>query len=80
MNHYLRVGGVVELSTVDIPQRACSVVFLAGCNFDCVFCQNSTLIPTNSGELIELTKLVNEISKNTPRYMYPPCYVDVPAY
>lgn len=64
MTHYLRIGGVVELSTVDIPQRACSVVFLAGCNFDCVFCQNSTLIPTNSGELIELTKLVNEISKN----------------
>lgn len=64
MKQYLRIGGIVELSTVDIPQRACSVVFLAGCNFDCVFCQNSTLIPTNSGELIELTKLLDVIFKN----------------
>lgn len=64
MKQYLRIGGVVELSTVDIPQRACSVVFLAGCNFNCVFCQNSTLIPANSGELIELNKLLNEIYKN----------------
>jgi pyruvate formate lyase activating enzyme len=64
MKHYLRIGSVVELSTVDIPKRACSVVFLAGCNFNCVFCQNSTLIPVNSGDLIELTKLLNMIYKN----------------
>ncbi len=64
MKHFLRIGGFVELSTVDIPKRACCVVFLAGCNFDCVFCQNSTLIPIDSGDLIELTKLVSEISKN----------------
>jgi pyruvate formate lyase activating enzyme len=64
MKHYLRSGGIVELSTVDIPKRACSVVFLAGCNFNCVFCQNSTLIPVNSGDLIELTKLLNMIFKN----------------
>jgi pyruvate formate lyase activating enzyme len=64
MKNYLRIGGFVELSTVDIPKRACSVLFLAGCNFDCTFCQNSSLIPLNSGDLIELTKLVNEISKN----------------
>jgi pyruvate formate lyase activating enzyme len=64
MKHYLKIGGLIELSTVDIPKRACSVVFLAGCNFDCIFCQNSSLIPTDSGDLIELTKLVNEISKN----------------
>ncbi|MFX1519462.1 MAG: radical SAM protein, partial [Promethearchaeota archaeon] len=64
MKHYLKIGGLIELSTVDIPKRACSVVFLAGCNFDCIFCQNSSLIPTDSGDLIELTKLVTEISKN----------------
>jgi pyruvate formate lyase activating enzyme len=64
MKHYLKIGGLIELSTVDIPKRACSVVFLAGCNFDCIFCQNSSLIPTDSGDLIELTKLVNEITKN----------------
>jgi len=64
MNYYLKIGGLIELSTVDIPMRACSVVFLAGCNFDCVYCQNSSLIPADSGDLIELTKLVSEISKN----------------
>jgi pyruvate formate lyase activating enzyme len=64
MKHYLRIGGLVELSTVDIPFRACCVVFLTGCNFDCVFCQNSSLIPTNSGHLIEFKELVNEIFKN----------------
>jgi pyruvate formate lyase activating enzyme len=64
MKHYLRIGGFIELSTVDIPSRACCVVFLAGCNFDCIFCQNSSLIPLNSGYLIELKELENEISTN----------------
>ncbi|MHA2061070.1 MAG: anaerobic ribonucleoside-triphosphate reductase activating protein [Candidatus Sifarchaeia archaeon] len=64
MKHCLRIGGFVELSTVDIPKRACSVVFFAGCNFDCIFCQNSSLIPLNSGDLIELKKLIDDISKN----------------
>jgi pyruvate formate lyase activating enzyme len=64
MKNHVRIGGLVELSTVDIPKKACCVIFLAGCNFDCTYCQNSSFIPLNSGESIDLTRLINEISEN----------------
>lgn len=50
----LRLGGVLDLSTVDWPGRPCAVVFLAGCNFRCPFCQNSSLMPPDSGELVSV--------------------------
>jgi pyruvate formate lyase activating enzyme len=45
----VRLGGFLDLSTSDWPGRPCAVVFFAGCNFRCPFCQNSSLIPLDSG-------------------------------
>ncbi|MEM4699513.1 MAG: anaerobic ribonucleoside-triphosphate reductase activating protein [Candidatus Nezhaarchaeales archaeon] len=50
----LRLGGILDLSTVDWPGRPCAVVFLAGCNFRCPFCQNSSLIPLDSGSVVSV--------------------------
>ncbi|MCX8204473.1 MAG: anaerobic ribonucleoside-triphosphate reductase activating protein [Candidatus Nezhaarchaeota archaeon] len=50
----VRLGGILGLSTVDWPGRPCTVVFFAGCNFRCPFCQNSTLIPLDSGEVVDV--------------------------
>lgn len=50
----LRLGDVLDLSTVDWPGRPCAVVFLAGCNFRCPFCQNSALVPMEAGREVSV--------------------------
>ena len=37
-------GGIQELTLLDYPDKTACTVFAAGCNFDCPFCQNSSLI------------------------------------
>jgi pyruvate formate lyase activating enzyme len=46
----MRLGGVVETSTIDWYGNVSFVVFFAGCNFRCPYCQNASLIPLDSGE------------------------------
>jgi len=52
-----RLGGFLDLSTSDWPGRPCAVVFFAGCNFRCPFCQNSSLIPLDSGREVGVEEL-----------------------
>lgn len=42
------------MSTVDWYGNVSMVVFFAGCNIRCPYCQNSGLIPLNSGEEVDL--------------------------
>lgn len=44
----MRIAGFTRNSFVDYPGRIASVVFLAGCNYDCFFCHNRSIIPTGS--------------------------------
>jgi pyruvate formate lyase activating enzyme len=60
----LRIGGVTDLSTVDWYGYLSMVIFWAGCNFRCPYCQNSSLIPLDSGELIDLVFLRERIEKS----------------
>lgn len=57
----IRVGGVTDMSTVDWYGCLSMVVFCAGCNFRCPYCQNSGLIPFDSGELVALDFLRGRI-------------------
>ncbi|MFH0896584.1 MAG: anaerobic ribonucleoside-triphosphate reductase activating protein [Candidatus Bathyarchaeota archaeon] len=54
----IRVGSLLDLSTIDWPNHITLMLFCSGCNFHCPFCMNATLIPADSGgeigiELIE---------------------------
>ena len=49
-----RVGGITDMSTVDWYGCLSMVVFWAGCNFRCPYCQNSALIPFDAGESVSL--------------------------
>ena len=52
----MRIGGYEKLSTVDYPgEMACSI-FLVGCNFNCGYCHNPSLISGN-GEYIDKKEL-----------------------
>ena len=40
----MRVAGLARCSTVDFPGELAAVVFTPGCNFDCFYCHNRTLL------------------------------------
>lgn len=60
----LRVGGIVDLSTVDWYGNVSLVVFLSGCNFRCPYCQNSSLISRDYGKDLSLEALRKHIDVN----------------
>ncbi|TEU12976.1 anaerobic ribonucleoside-triphosphate reductase activating protein [Candidatus Bathyarchaeota archaeon] len=49
----MRIGGFVDMSTIDWYGNVSLVVFFAGCNFRCPYCQNSSLLPLDSGREVE---------------------------
>ncbi|GAH12395.1 unnamed protein product, partial [marine sediment metagenome] len=40
----MRVGGIVDISTKDIPNKSAMVIFTVGCNLSCGFCHNKYLL------------------------------------
>ena len=48
----IRLGGIVDTSTIDWYGNVSLVAFFAGCNFRCPYCQNSGLIPLDSGKIV----------------------------
>jgi pyruvate formate lyase activating enzyme len=48
----IRLGGVVDTSTIDWYGNVSLVTFFAGCNFRCPYCQNAGLIPLDSGKMV----------------------------
>ncbi|MCD6480271.1 radical SAM protein, partial [Candidatus Bathyarchaeota archaeon] len=64
MAEKMRLGGILDLSTVDWYGNASLIVFFAGCNFRCPYCQNSPLIPTDSGVEVGVEVLRERIEKN----------------
>jgi pyruvate formate lyase activating enzyme len=40
----MHIGGLQKSSLVDYPGKLCSVIFFAGCNFDCPYCHNPGLV------------------------------------
>jgi len=51
---WTRLGGITDMSTVDWYGNVSMVVFFAGCNIRCPYCQNSGLLPFDSGEEVDL--------------------------
>ena len=60
----LRVGGITDMSTVDWYGNVSLIVFCAGCNYRCPYCQNSGLIPLDSGREVDLELLRDRFEAN----------------
>lgn len=60
----MRLGVIIPMSTVDWYGYSSLVVFFAGCNFRCPYCQNSILIPLSSGKEVELERLRSQMEIN----------------
>lgn len=59
-----RIGGTTDLSTIDWHGKVTSMTFFAGCNFRCPYCQNASLIPTESGREMDTDEIFRRIEKN----------------
>jgi len=58
----MRIGGYDKLSTVDYPGEMACAIFLVGCNFNCGYCHNPSLISGDGAyipkeEVMEYLKL-----------------------
>ena len=60
----VRLGGIVDTSTVDWYGKVSTVVFFAGCNFRCPFCQNASLISMGSGKAVSLEYVLDRVRTN----------------
>jgi pyruvate formate lyase activating enzyme len=40
----MNIGGIQKNSFIDYPGKLSCVIFLSGCNFDCPYCHNPTLV------------------------------------
>ena len=60
----MRLGGIVDISTKDIPGRVAMVIFTVGCNFNCEFCHNKHLLKNEIAKQIEVENLIKIIKKN----------------
>ncbi|MBU0929961.1 MAG: anaerobic ribonucleoside-triphosphate reductase activating protein [Nanoarchaeota archaeon] len=58
----IKIGGILDLSTVDYPKKTAAVVFMQGCNFRCPFCYNPDLI-NGKGKEISIKEIVENIKK-----------------
>jgi pyruvate formate lyase activating enzyme len=59
----MRIGGIVDMSTVDWYGNVSLVLFWAGCNIRCPYCHNPTLIPTESGTELSLRYLDDRLKQ-----------------
>lgn len=62
MKDKIRIGGILDLSTVDYPKKVAAVIFMHGCNFRCPFCYNPDLI-NGIGKDVDIKEIANEIKK-----------------
>jgi len=60
----MKVGGIIDISTKDIPNKSSMVIFTVGCNFRCEFCQNKYLLYSGVGKSVELNELIKTIRSN----------------
>jgi len=60
----VRLGGFVDISTVDWHGHITFMIFASGCVFYCPYCQNANLIPLNSGQEIDIDFLKQRIKGN----------------
>ncbi|MHA2025876.1 MAG: radical SAM protein [Candidatus Thorarchaeota archaeon] len=60
----MRVASIIDISLVDVPGIPVTVLFTAGCNMDCSFCQNAEIIPRKSGQNMDIPDIVDRLAGN----------------
>jgi pyruvate formate lyase activating enzyme len=60
----MRIASIIDISLVDVPCVPVTVLFTAGCNMDCPYCQNAEIIPISSGDEMTIDAIVQQLRGN----------------
>ncbi len=60
----VKIGGIIDMSTVDYSGKISSVIFFYGCNFRCPFCYNIKLLEGNDYREEKVSDLLDSINEN----------------
>ncbi|MBD3254914.1 MAG: anaerobic ribonucleoside-triphosphate reductase activating protein [Candidatus Lokiarchaeota archaeon] len=60
----MKIGGIIDISTKDVPNKVSTVIFTFGCNFACPFCHNKHLLAKNGGKEQNLDHLIKIVNQN----------------
>ena len=58
----MKIAGYEKITIQDFPDHISCLIFTQGCNLRCPFCQNSTLIPFDNGNLVNEKEILDYIS------------------
>ncbi len=61
----MKIGGIIDISTKDIPHKSSMVIFTVGCNFKCEFCHNKYLLQPHIGKSYTIKELIKIIGSNS---------------
>ena len=59
----MTIGGIMNLTLLDYPDKVACTVFTVGCNFRCPFCHNNTLVCGNDGRQIAVNEALRFLDK-----------------
>ncbi len=60
----MRIGGIIDISTKDIPHQSSMVIFTIGCNLNCGFCHNKHLLNIQGGRDVGIDELIVDVKNN----------------
>ena len=60
----MHVGGIIDISTKDIPNIPSMVIFTVGCNLKCDFCHNKYLLHESVGKHLDDNQIINQVKSN----------------
>ncbi|MGB5913176.1 MAG: anaerobic ribonucleoside-triphosphate reductase activating protein [Promethearchaeia archaeon] len=60
----MRIGGIIDISTKDIPEKSSMVIFTVGCNLKCEFCHNKYLLNPNVGKDMKVSEIIEQVKSN----------------
>ncbi|HMF33427.1 MAG TPA: anaerobic ribonucleoside-triphosphate reductase activating protein, partial [Candidatus Lokiarchaeia archaeon] len=60
----MRIAGIIDVSTVDVPKIPVIVLFVAGCNFDCPFCHNYAICRPKAGFNASVEEIAEKLGRN----------------
>ncbi len=60
----MRIGGIIDISTKDIPERSSMIIFTVGCNLKCEFCHNKFLLNLDVGRDMKVSEIIEQVKSN----------------
>ena len=57
----ISIGGIKDISTIDYPEEAVSVIFTCGCPFRCPYCQNWSFFDSKNCKDVEIDEIIQKL-------------------